>query len=94
MSVDVTDGAGESAQSVGEHGASCSGSGNDMKLSPASWPSDSRSASASGVCRVAPPRASRRGLPVVRERAIAAAGPDQMLVEVAHRVREPDVSTR
>jgi hypothetical protein len=43
---------------------------------------------------VAPPRASRRGLPVVRERAIAAAGPDQMLVEVAHRVLEPDVSTR
>jgi hypothetical protein len=33
-------------------------------------------------------------LPVVRERAIAAAGPDQMLVEVARRVLEPDVSTR
>jgi len=31
---------------------------------------------------------------VVRERAIAAAGPDQMLVEVARRVREPDVSAR
>ena len=31
---------------------------------------------------------------VVRERAIAAAGRDQMLVEVAHRVLEPDVSTR
>jgi hypothetical protein len=92
MSVDVTDGAGESAQSIGEHGPSCSGL--DMKLWPASWPSDSRCASASGVCRVAPPRASRRGLPVVRERAIAAAGPDQMLVEVAHRVLEPDVSTR
>jgi hypothetical protein len=88
MSVDETDGAGESAQSIGEH------SGSDMKLSPASWPSDSRCASASGVCRVAPARASRRGLPVVRERAIAAAGPDQMLVEVAHRVLEPDVSTR
>jgi hypothetical protein len=92
MSVDETDGAGDSAQSILEHAASCSGS--DMKLSPASWPSDRRCASASGVCRVAPPRASRRGLPVVRERAIAAAGPDQMLVEVAHRVLEPDVSTR
>ena len=92
MPVDETDGAGESAQSIGEHGPSCSGI--DMKLWPASWPGDSRCASASGVCRVAPPRASRRGLPVVRERAIAAAGPDQMLVEVAHRVREPDVSTR
>ena len=31
---------------------------------------------------------------MVRERAIAAAGPDQMLVEVAHRVLEPGVSTR
>jgi hypothetical protein len=54
---------------------------------------DRRCASASGV-RVAPPRAVRRGLPVVRERAIAAADPDQMLVEVADRVLEPDVSTR
>jgi hypothetical protein len=76
MSVDETDGAGESAQSIGEH------SGSDMKLSPASWPSDSLCASTSGVSSG------------VRERAIAAAGPDQMLVEVAHRVLEPDVSTR
>jgi hypothetical protein len=80
MPVDETDGAGESAPSIGEHGASCSGS--DMKLSPASWPSDSRCASTSGVSSG------------VRERAIAAAGPDQVLVEVAHRVLEPDVSTR
>jgi hypothetical protein len=76
MSVDETDGAGESAQSIGEH------SGSDMKLSPASWPSDSLCASTSGVSSG------------VRERAIAAAGPDQMLVEVARRVLEPDVSTR
>jgi len=79
MPVDETDGAGASAPSIGEHAASC---GSDMKLSPASWPSDSRCASTSGVSSG------------VRERAIAAAGPDQVLVEVAHRVLEPDVSTR
>jgi hypothetical protein len=53
-----------------------------MKLSSASWPSDSLCASTNGVSSG------------VRERAIAAAGPDQVLVEVAHRVLEPDVSTR